>query len=121
MTEETGRRGTVRREIGSECVLTAGWGSEWWREGKSEGRRGETGVIVADGTERASVLRPYCLLSGGRRRQHPLKWPGYDTKDGRSVTFTVSRVSAALAVSVFQCCGGQCFPCLPICQDGSLG
>lgn len=51
------------------------------REGKREGRRGETGVIVGDGAESASVLRPHCLPSGGRRRQRPLKWPGYDARD----------------------------------------
>lgn len=46
MTEETGRRGPVLGEIGSECVLKAGRGSERWREGKREvreGRRGEMG------------------------------------------------------------------------------
>lgn len=65
MTEETGRRGPARREIGSECVLKAGRGSEWRREGKREGGRGETGVIVGDGAESASLLRPHCLPSGG--------------------------------------------------------
>lgn len=40
-------------------------------------------MIVGDGAESASLLRPHCLPSGGRRRQHPLKWPGYDTKDDK--------------------------------------
>lgn len=49
-------------------------------------------MIVGDGAERASVLRPHCLPSGGRRRQRPLKWPSHrkpqydkDDKDERIV------------------------------------
>lgn len=33
------------------------------------------GVIVGDGAETESVLRPDCLPSGEKLFQHPLKWP----------------------------------------------
>lgn len=36
------------------------------------------GVIVGDGAEKESVLRPACLPSGEKLFQHPLKWPALD-------------------------------------------
>ncbi|CAG10286.1 unnamed protein product [Tetraodon nigroviridis] len=63
LTEETGRRGPVRREIGSECVLTAGWGSEWWREGK---RRIE---FSEDGSSGSGLAATGSVAPGGRWQQ----------------------------------------------------
>lgn len=54
------------------------------REGRRRGEEGEkssavgVGVIVGDGAERESVLRPDCLPSGEKLFQHPLKWPALE-------------------------------------------
>lgn len=37
-------------------------------------------VIVGDGAEKESVLRPDCLPSGEKLFQHPLKWPALEKK-----------------------------------------
>lgn len=54
------------------------------REGRRKGAEGEkssvvgVGVIVGDGAEKESVLRPDCLPSGEKLFQHPLKWPALE-------------------------------------------
>lgn len=54
------------------------------REGGRRGEEGEkssvvgVGVIVGDGAEKESVLRPDCLPSGEKLFQHPLKWPALE-------------------------------------------
>ncbi len=59
-------------------------GEKGVREGRRGGEEGEqpsavgVGVIVGDGAEKESVLRPDCLPSGEKLFQHPLKRPALE-------------------------------------------
>lgn len=54
------------------------------------------GVIVGDGAERESVLRPDCLPSGEKLCQHPLKWPASEQILCRVEAIRASRNSLAV-------------------------